>query len=243
MVANRAPHQAQSATRRSRVRFSVLVDIAASLLGSSVDYAAPYRSVPRRRRIRPVRSVRSAPTIGVSDTVHRASRRRASGNPRACPESPSLENGTSMYRPLGALAPRVSPPASEAPRLGAVGDVPRSGPAPWRGVLVGGRASRRSARRSRPAATARSWTDEAPPLSWLSGNAELPRTRLGPRHRHIVDLNRLTGDDDWTLFEVWGVNDAGQIAGFGAHRIDGIYYQRAFLLGTHRHRRSPRPAR
>jgi hypothetical protein len=29
----------------------------------------------------------------------------------------------------------------------------------------------------------------------------------------IVDLNQLTGDDDWTLFEVWGVNDAGHIAG------------------------------
>jgi len=46
----------------------------------------------------------------------------------------------------------------------------------------------------------------------------------------IVDLNELTGDDDWTLFEAWGVNDAGQIAGFGAHRIDDIYYQRGFLL-------------
>ena len=36
MVADWAPHQAQFATRRSRVRFSVLVDIAASLLSSSM---------------------------------------------------------------------------------------------------------------------------------------------------------------------------------------------------------------
>jgi hypothetical protein len=35
MVAKRSPHQAQSAVRRSRVRCSVLLDIAASLLGSS----------------------------------------------------------------------------------------------------------------------------------------------------------------------------------------------------------------
>ena len=46
----------------------------------------------------------------------------------------------------------------------------------------------------------------------------------------IVDLNELTGDDDWTLFECWGVNDAGQIAGFGAHSIEDIYYQRGYLL-------------
>ena len=47
MVATRAPHQAQSATRRSRVRSSVLVDIAASLLGSSVELRRhiPYGSL------------------------------------------------------------------------------------------------------------------------------------------------------------------------------------------------------
>jgi hypothetical protein len=46
----------------------------------------------------------------------------------------------------------------------------------------------------------------------------------------IVDLNQLTDDDDWTMFEAWGINDAGQIAGFGAHRIDDIYYQRGYIL-------------
>jgi hypothetical protein len=92
MVANRAPHQAQSATRRSRVRFSVFVDIAASLLGSSVGLRRPIpsdsASSPRRR---PVRSVRLAPDHWSQRQGAPSAPRRASGNPRACPDSPSLE--------------------------------------------------------------------------------------------------------------------------------------------------------
>ena len=72
MVANRVPHQAQSATRRSRVRSSVVVDIAASLLGSSVGLRShiPYGSFagrPRSANVVPpaaVASRRSASTYG-----------------------------------------------------------------------------------------------------------------------------------------------------------------------------------
>ena len=85
MVANRAPHQAQSATRRSRVRFSVVVEIAASLLGSFVGLRRPMPSgsasstVPAGA-IRPVRADHSGQRQGAP-----RARRRASGNPALRP--------------------------------------------------------------------------------------------------------------------------------------------------------------
>jgi hypothetical protein len=155
-----------------------------------------------------------APTIRVSDRVRPAPDGVHQGIPVPVRNHLVGEQHI-VYRPLGELAPRV--PRPRRTRRGAAPPtLPRSAPAPWRGVLVGRGASRRSARRSRPAITAQSWAGETPA--------------------------QLTPDDDWTLTEVWGVNDAGQIGGSDAHRIDGIY-QRAFLLTPHRHRRPPRPAR
>ena len=47
----------------------------------------------------------------------------------------------------------------------------------------------------------------------------------------VEDLNqRLPTDAGWTLFEAWGINDSGQIAGSGAHQVDGIYDQRGYRL-------------
>ena len=53
----------------------------------------------------------------------------------------------------------------------------------------------------------------------------------------LDDLNDLLrederppGDNWWALLEAWGVNDAGQICGFGTHVIDGLYVQRGYVL-------------
>jgi hypothetical protein len=51
----------------------------------------------------------------------------------------------------------------------------------------------------------------------------------------IADLNDgISGDAGWTVFEAWGVNDTGQVIGFGTAGIDAIYHQRGYLL-------TPRP--
>jgi hypothetical protein len=43
----------------------------------------------------------------------------------------------------------------------------------------------------------------------------------------VTDLNDgITGDVGWTVFEVWGVNDPGQVIGFGTAVLVGIYHQR-----------------
>jgi hypothetical protein len=42
-----------------------------------------------------------------------------------------------------------------------------------------------------------------------------------------ADLNDgITGDVGWTVFEVWGMNDPGQVIGFGTAVLVGIYHQR-----------------
>jgi hypothetical protein len=53
----------------------------------------------------------------------------------------------------------------------------------------------------------------------------------------VEDLNeRLPPDlrppnpSRWTLFEAWGVNDAGQITGFGTHVVEDEYHARAYRL-------------
>ena len=43
----------------------------------------------------------------------------------------------------------------------------------------------------------------------------------------MADLDAdITGDVGWTVFQVWGVNDPGQVIGFGTAVLVGIYHQR-----------------
>jgi hypothetical protein len=102
MDANRAPHQAQCATRRSRVRFSVFVDIAASLLDSFVGLLRPhpvrFRVVHGAGRCDPRLF---APTIRVSDRVRPAPDgvHRGIPVPVPTPQNSSETNITSTRRP------------------------------------------------------------------------------------------------------------------------------------------------
>jgi probable HAF family extracellular repeat protein len=68
--------------------------------------------------------------------------------------------------------------------------------------------------------------------SWLTDHP----LAWDPAADAVTDLNDgISQDAGWTVFEAWGVNDTGQVTGFGTAVIDGIYHQRGYLL-------TPRPA-
>jgi probable HAF family extracellular repeat protein len=68
--------------------------------------------------------------------------------------------------------------------------------------------------------------------SWLTDHP----LAWDPAADAVTDLNDgISQDAGWTVFEAWGVNDTGQVTGFGTAVIDGIYNQRGYLL-------TPRPA-
>jgi hypothetical protein len=47
----------------------------------------------------------------------------------------------------------------------------------------------------------------------------------------VADLNAdISEDADWTVSEASGVNDTGQVTGFGTAVIIGIDHQRGYLL-------------
>jgi hypothetical protein len=47
----------------------------------------------------------------------------------------------------------------------------------------------------------------------------------------VTDLDAgISGDAGWTVFEAWGVNDTGQVTGFGTAVVVGIYHQRGYPL-------------
>jgi hypothetical protein len=47
----------------------------------------------------------------------------------------------------------------------------------------------------------------------------------------VADLNDgISEDAGWMVFEAWGVNDTGQVTGFGTAVFVGIYHQRGYLL-------------
>ena len=100
MVADWAPHQAQFATRRSRVRFSVLVDIAASLLSSSMGLR---RHIPDG-------------SLGCGRAVARPTDRRS-----CCAIDDSRPDG--MSRPLGTLDTGVDQGSDEPLRCRRAGAV------------------------------------------------------------------------------------------------------------------------
>jgi probable HAF family extracellular repeat protein len=49
-------------------------------------------------------------------------------------------------------------------------------------------------------------------------------------NERLQDDARPPGDNWWALLEAWGINDAGQICGFGTRVIEGLYVQRGYVL-------------